>query len=204
MDPTTCYFCSERIEPGTAKCPFCGEGLTGDRAKLKPIGWGSPQKPMTIAVVGWLMIVFGAFGLFGLMSSAFMFIFIGNAALLTQTYGEAGSVEWIATITMTALGGVSSLLSVWGGYGLLRLRPWGRQLAIGIAIYSIVAAVISPLFTLRRQVASMQAAPEMVAFVIGAVVVGLLISCTIQGLVIFFLTRPHIGAALHRPEAARA
>jgi hypothetical protein len=203
MDPKTCYFCSEPIEPGTAKCPFCGEGLTGSRAKLRPIAWGSPEKPMTIAVIGWLMIVFGAFGLFGLVSSAFMFIFMGSNPVMNQSFGAPGSTQRTFMLVSTCLGGLSSASSVVAGAGRIMMRLWGRRLAIGPAIYTIVSSLIVPFFSLPATLESMRPA-GMETFVIVTTVVSLAIGCAVQGLIIFFLMRPHVSAALQRAAEARA
>lgn len=207
MDAKTCFFCSEPIEPGTTKCPFCGEALgQRDLAKLKPRGWGSPEKPMAIAVIGWLSVITGALGVLGLVINVVMFLLMGSNPMFAQTYaqswGPPGSTQQAMMFVTTGLGAVSSVLNVVAGYGLLRLHLWGRGLAVGLAIYGVLASTIAPLFTVPMMLESQAAGME--AIIIGSVVGGILIGLVWYGLIIFFLTRPYIGDALRRASGVAA
>lgn len=208
MDAKTCFFCSEPIEPGTTKCPHCGEALgQRDLAKVRPRGWGSPEKPMTIAVIGWLCLITGGLGVMGLLINLVMYFFMGSNPMYAQTYaqswGPPGSSQQLMMFVTTGLGAVASALNLVAGYGLLRLRLWGRNLALGLAIYGVVGSIVAPLFTVPMMLKNNQAA-GMEAIIIGSVVGGVLIGLVWYGLVIFFLLRPHVGAALRKASGVAA
>ena len=46
----------------------------------------------------------------------------------------------VVTLIFAFFGGVSFLLQIFAGVGLLRERSWSRTLAIGLAVYAILAA----------------------------------------------------------------
>ena len=92
------------------------------------------QAPTSVTVFGILNIVFGLLGLFGTAFSAVALFaaggnnpFLVNQPPLVMTWMQFSIV----------LGGVASVVLLISGVGLLRLRPWGRTMAIGYAVYAM-------------------------------------------------------------------
>lgn len=202
MESTTlCPFCSEKIPAGTERCPHCGEVL-GAKPMRQATGWGSKHQPMSVAVFGWLNIVFGAMGILGSAMMVGMFIFIGsNNLFVNQAMGEPGSALRTLQLFNVVSGAVTSVLYLVSGYGLLRLERYGRKLALGTAIYMIVISIVMPLFSIPLALQTSPAGQE--AILIGTAAFTLFISLIYPVLTLFFLTRPHVGAALDH-HAAKA
>lgn len=189
---TRCDFCSEAIAPGTAKCPHCGEGL-GRPAGAGPTGWGSPGKPMLVAVVGVLHLGLGALGLCGQLVSGFALAQMGGNPMLSQAWGPPGSgFRTFMTVSMV-IGAVSSVLHVAAGFGLLGMRAWGRKLALGLALFGAAMTLASLPISLPMTLENMPAAQH--PFAIGSAIVSAVFSLGYQALVVALLTRPHVRDA---------
>lgn len=189
---TRCDFCSEAIAPGTAKCPHCGEGLVRP-AGAAPTGWGSPGKPMLVAVVGVLHLGFGALGLCGQLVSGLALAQMGGNPVLSQAWGPPGSgVRTFMTVSMV-IGAVSSVLHVAAGVGLLGMRPWGRKLALALALVGAAMTLLSLPISLPMTLENMPTAQH--PFAIGSAIVSAVFSLGYQALVVALLTRPHVGDA---------
>jgi hypothetical protein len=87
-----------------------------------------------IKVLGWLHIIFGAFGLFAALA-------VFGGTMLGGLF--SGSVSGM--IGMGLIGSFAAvlvaLLAIPGliaGYGLLKLRPWARILTIVLAIFELI------------------------------------------------------------------
>lgn len=196
--PARCEFCSEEVPAGTSKCPFCGEEL--GRQRRARTGWGTPARPMVVAVFGVLHLSFGVLGLCGLVSSLFMLSQFGGSPMLNQAWGPPGSGLRTFMLVSTGLGAVSNALYLAIGGGLLTMQAWARLLALGTAVYGIVASLVSPAISLPLMMDNMPRAQQTIT--IASAGLGILVGLAYQALVLFFLTRPHVKAAFERRAGA--
>ena len=158
-------------------------------------------------VLGILNLVFGALGLLSLaMIVAMMFIpqpKVPNANPVMGLIQENAAYALFMKISVP-LGVVASMVLILAGVGLLRLRPWGRHLSIGYAVYAIIAAIAGGaancyfLMPLVEKASRMPAGPEQ-AGLIGGVVGGMVGSCAgllYPVILLFFMFRPNVVAAM--------
>lgn len=200
--PARCEFCSEEIPAGTPKCPHCGEAL--GRARSAPTGWGSPAKPMVVAVFGVLHLGFGALGVCGQVWTLVVMSQLSGNPMFSQAFEQSWGAPGSALRTFMTFNLVvylvTALLQLAAGYGLLAMRPWGRKVAVGLALFGLGYGVLSGAISLPLMLENLPAAQRPIA--IGSALVGHLINLGYQGLVVFFLTRPHVRAAFDRRAAA--
>jgi hypothetical protein len=116
------------------------------------------SKPTAVTVIAILQLVFGGLGLFGavvnLSGAPQQLAAVSQQNLppnqraptqaeLEQEIGKYVPHYHLVLQTSLALSGVLCLLMIGSGVGLLRLRPWGRSLAITYAVLSIAVSIAS-------------------------------------------------------------
>jgi len=87
-----------------------------------------------VRILGWLHLVFGAFGLFGALvvfgGSMVGALFSGSiSGMIGAGIGGTFAAAFLALLS------VPSLIA---GYGLLKLRSWARTLTIVLAIFELI------------------------------------------------------------------
>jgi type IV pilus assembly protein PilA len=129
-----CNRCRKRVVPESR--PAAGGVPSGGFASQRPssrprppssptYGSSSFKRPMVVTLLGILNVVGGVFGL-------------GVAALLALG-GFAGMKEEGAVMLAVGLAyGLIGLLQIATGVGLLGLKPWSRQLQIGLAVIGLL------------------------------------------------------------------
>src|SRR5882724_8104052 len=102
------------------------------------------QRPTSVTVFGVLNIVFAVFGILGVLGSVVMFLpQMANSdnPMIKIINNNPGYAMWLKANIPLGLAACGALLAA--GIGLLKLRPWARQLAIAYAIYAIVMSLVS-------------------------------------------------------------
>jgi hypothetical protein len=203
---TTCPFCSETIPQGAPKCPLCGEGLTARRALgAGPASWGSPEKPYPIGVFGILGIAFGGLGVVGVLINVAMRFALGAGfAAAQQPFPGMQSAGWqtYQSVNMV-VGGLACAVQLAAGVGLLSFREWGRKLMVYVAAFGLAQAVIGPAILAALIGPSLANQPPALAgILIGSMLMGSCFGVLYDGLIIYFLGRPHVRAAIERAERA--
>jgi len=109
------------------------------------------SRPASLIVFGILNILFGVLGLCGTAGSAAMFLVelpqdpaVPNPVLeLLKTDATYRLFMQVSLV----LGGLTALVLIVAGIGLLLTKGWGRTLSIGYAWYAIVAAIVGTIVT---------------------------------------------------------
>lgn len=103
-------------------------------------------RPTSITVLGILNIVFGAMGVLGMCFATLPFWLLAsngpsmppNPVLDIMRESQGYRIFLIVSI---ALGIVAAIALLSAGIGLLKMRPWGRQLSIVYGVYAIFSAI---------------------------------------------------------------
>lgn len=108
-------------------------------------------RPTSVTVFGILNLVFAGMGLLGLCCGLISMIGMDlipnqqpNPVLDIMNENEAYR---IFSMVSMALGFVSTVALGLAGFGLLKMRPWGRQLSLVYAVYTIIAAIVTIIAT---------------------------------------------------------
>jgi hypothetical protein len=88
---------------------------------------GSTKRPLSIAVIGWYLVV---------TSPLFLFMIIFRFPIFFFGYVVVGNLGVMVLTTMACV-------QILGGIGLLRLRPWGRTLSICYFVFGILQVIVS-------------------------------------------------------------
>lgn len=133
------------------------------------------ERPTSVLVIAILQFVFGGLGLFCL-SCVGVFEAAGGNKMFTpqpQVQGQAKQPVDVANemeefvqkkhphytaekYADIGVGMLLSLLMIVSGFGLLRLAPWGRSLAIFYAFLSLIHSVVSVAYTLTFTLPAMR------------------------------------------------
>ena len=90
------------------------------------------QRPTSLTVIGWILIVFGAFGL---LATAMLPKNPAATDLLAQSP--------LPLSVHLAIGAIGALISMICGYGILKGLGWSRLLYVGWTVISIAIALFS-------------------------------------------------------------
>lgn len=102
------------------------------------------QRPTSVTVFGILNICWGSISLLSFGLSLVVLAFFQHAASVPTTeLLNQNEVYRLWRNIGTVLGIIGSCALLAGGIGLLKLKPWGRGLSIGYAIYAIIFALVS-------------------------------------------------------------
>jgi len=170
------------------------------------------QRPTVITVFGVLNIVFGSLGVtclgVGLVTQAAM-------APALQRFG--GMQQWSATpashawgIVGGSVGMLAAVVLIVAGVGLLLMRPWGRAVSIGYAAWKVFWAFVNLAAMWLIMVPAMKQQPAQMppgvleGMMVVSSVVGLVIALAYPVLLLVFMTRPYVVAALRAPEEPTA
>ena len=170
------------------------------------------NRPMSVSVFGMLNIVFGAFGLLGVLMSAPMFF--SKAAdsknyVIQVMHDSSVFSAWM--MISAVVGAVASAALLGAGIGMLQLRPLSRKVSVGYAIYSLVmtpiGVVMEFLFVLPVLIIQtrQQPGPASAAAVSGTLwsMFGSLVGLIYPVLLLIFMSRRSVIAAFE-PGGHRA
>ena len=164
-------------------------------------------RPVSTLVLGVLNLVFGVLGLLSLvMTVAILFVpqpKMAHPNPILSLLQENAAYALFMKISV-ALGLLASVVLVLAGVGLLLLKPWGRHLSIGYAVYALIAGVVGMaanwyfLMPLLAKASRMPAGPEQAGLVGGAVggMVGGCLGLIYPVILLFFMFRPNVVAAM--------
>ncbi len=97
-------------------------------------------------IVAWVFIVFGVAGLALAAGLFLLWAGLGTAALVEDGSLGGGAVGWSVGIAMGGFVAAISIPNIIAGYGLLRRRPWGKPLGIGLGVLNLIFAPIGTIF----------------------------------------------------------
>lgn len=167
------------------------------------------QRPASVTVFGVLNLVFGGLGMLSLPFT--ILALTSNPTPPFQVADEIGLYQlWtFVSLAISALGLVALLAS---GVGLLRMRPWGRTLAVVYAALTVSTTLIALgmhwFFVAQPTFAQTvnDDSPEAMFARAGAIggLVGGLIGLAFPVLLWFFMTRPRVLAAFAGPTPTAA
>ena len=135
-----CSRCGSGLSPSSAYCASCGAPVAGSSAAATAVGITAVRRPAIITLLavlqfisGGLMLIGGAFGIFGVL-------------LDPQASAELGALPLIVLSVVIGF----AVFQLATGIGLWRLRPYGRILQIvssvigllGIPIGTIISVAI--------------------------------------------------------------
>lgn len=169
-----------------------------------------PPRPATVTAFGVLNLVFAGLGCCGLAFAVPMSF--GSAAAAADNpllqLLQASHVFVLWTRVSLVVGAISLGALVAAGIGLLQLKPWGRLLSIGYAVFALVWAalglVMNVFFVVRPALAqaAQQQGPEAMLMVGGAIgsTIGGCFSLIYPAILLIFMFRPGVVAAF-APDA---
>lgn len=94
------------------------------------------QRPTSLTIIGWLLIVFGAFGVLGTLM-------LPNNPIATEMLKQSP----LPLSAHVAIGVIGSLISIVCGYGVLKGLEWSRLVYVGWILISIAVALVSTPFS---------------------------------------------------------
>jgi hypothetical protein len=161
------------------------------------------QRPASVTFFGILNIAFGALGIFGLLSTVQLLSgkSMGNNPVVKLMLENPTYVQWIkATIPINLITGIALVMA---GIGLLRLKPWARNLSIYYAIFAILFCLATVwvnynfLFRPLMEEAQRSKGPEAAAAIGGAIggTLGGVVGMAYPIFLLVFMTRPKVVAA---------
>jgi hypothetical protein len=154
------------------------------------------QRPTSVTVIAVLAIVFGGLGLLCAPFSVLPYFtgFGGPNPVVEAVKARPLLLGW--TMFSSCLSLVFSLVLVVAGIGALSLKPWARLMLIAEAVFSMLFALIGTVLTLVVMLPILRdlGGPALIGGV-GGGACGLILNLLINGLVLFFMTRPHVRAA---------
>jgi len=167
-----------------------------------------PVRPTAVTVIAVLIIIYAALSLVALPINIMQMIGAAKATGPTAAMMQAPGMALLSWISVP-LNGLSSVLWIAAGIGLLQLREWARKLTIGLLVYAIVMQMVSAVVAVPAVSGMMTSGafgpapplpPGTMTLIIGAgVVFWLLILTGIAVLFMVLLTRPNVRYAFN-PE----
>lgn len=164
----------------------------------------SAKPPGALKVFGILNIIFGAMGLLGVLPSLSLYFrpLDGQTGVMADLLRS--DAFYLSAMRIVSLPGMLFVFAQFiSGFGLLKALEWARRLAIGSAIYGIIAGVFVGWLSMTRVMPFMlkQVVPpgtdpaiaettRIAAMVSGGI--GLVIGMLFPVLLLIFLTRPRV------------
>jgi hypothetical protein len=180
-----------------------------DSPYVSPQVAGPVQRPASATAFGVLNLVFAGLGLCGMCFTAIPFLGLEGMPdqppnpvleLIEQDQGYRTFM-----LVSIALGFVATVVLAISGIGLLMMRNWGRQLAIGYGVYGILSGLVGMAITwiwllgpLLEQANRAGPGPEQAA-AIGGIVGGVVGGCFGMAypiILLVFMLRPSLARAL--------
>jgi len=167
-----------------------------------------PERPTAVTVIAVLIIILGAFGLIALPINILQMVGAAKSAGPAAAMMQVPSVAVLSKISIP-LNGLSSVLWIAAGIGLLQLREWARKLTIGLLVYAVLMQIVGMAVTIPATSAMMTSGafgptpplpPATMRLIIG--IVAAFVVLIIVGIAVLFmvlLTRPNVRYAFH-PE----
>ena len=155
------------------------------------------QRPTSVTVFGILNLIFGVWGLLGLV-----FVLVAGVPEDSVLFDHENRFVSAYLEISTYVGYVATGVLIVAGIGLLALKTWGRLLSIGYAVYAILGQIVSTAVVFPLVVKPMleeQDAFFMNVFLVSSLIgvgFGLLYPC----LLLFFMTRRHVIRAFNPPS----
>ena len=94
------------------------------------------QRPTSLTIIGWLLIVFGAFGLISQLT-------MQNNPAVQQMLAESP----LPASAHLALGIIGGLVGLASGYGVLKGLNWSRYLYVGWGVIGMLISFLAVAFT---------------------------------------------------------
>jgi hypothetical protein len=174
---------------------------------------GGPQKPAAATVFGVLNILFGVAGLCTIPMSAIMF-FVKLDKSLTANNPALQLMEENAAYRLfmqvgVGIGFIVTIVLIIAGIGLYQVKPYGRTLSIGYAIFGIVMNVVTmgvncvlvfPALLEKADAAG--PGPDQIAAYagVGGGVFGSCVGFIYPALLLYFMYRPSVVAAFQNNQ----
>ncbi|WP_260482714.1 hypothetical protein [Sphingomicrobium flavum] len=98
------------------------------------------ERPTSLTIIGWLLIVFGVWGMFSLV----LLQVVPSAA---DAWNEAARFSTLSKTMLIAMNAVGGLLTVACGYGVLKGMDWSRLVYIGWSLLGLVIGFLTSPFT---------------------------------------------------------
>ncbi|MFQ6131663.1 MAG: hypothetical protein ACE5R4_06480 [Armatimonadota bacterium] len=160
------------------------------------------QRPAIVTVIGILAIAFGVMGLFALPINIMQIMGVWPGSEFTRPMFQNPPMgTWMKVgVFLTP---VSCALWIISGVGLLRLRPWGRILAIGLIVFGLLTQLLMTVLmvpAMQSSVGTMfpvgsQQAAMMKTIMTASMAVGMVFGVGIMVTLLILLTRPHVRQA---------
>jgi uncharacterized protein with PQ loop repeat len=165
------------------------------------------QRPISVTIFGILNIGFAVFNMLGLLLSMVVLSRTNVAAnpFLKEMYDNPQYVAWMK-ISMP-LSGIASVILLAAGIGLLLLQNWARIVSIGYGVYTIAVGIVGGFVMLNvfaailRHHSGSALGIMLIGSLIGSVI-GMVFTLVYPILLIIFMTRPNVVAALKPAQPA--
>lgn len=109
----------------------------------------------------------------GITLIAAFLVFVGLLSLMLAPFGRLLSLDLATGLSPVALGALLAglgLLCFLTAWGLWRLRPWGRWLALGLALLLIASSLLSMARWLRAGGPAASLLPQLIELVLWAAI----------------------------------
>ncbi len=184
---------------------------------IDPLSYYAPpprqrRRPLSVSIIGWLAIIFGAIGVLGGFCTVIQrqyFSAFQTSDPVTNILNAPGATRNCVTV-FEVVGWSVDVLILIAGIGCLKLRPRARRLMNGIAIYQLLSVVagmilywglIHPAFSrLAAQHPNDPAIQGGYHLSIIAQAIGIVVGTGSGIAILYFLSRPHVKAAFELPS----
>ena len=156
-------------------------------------------KPTSVTVIGILNLIFGGFGLIGMLFTVGVTLFMPsnpNAPNPTVILMDESTAYRFFTFAILTVGTLIILLQVVSSIGILNLKRWGRKSMLVVVAYTLIAA---PILTIINSIWMYPTLEKIggpiVAITITSIVVGGIVGLILPAVTAFILTRPNVKTA---------
>jgi hypothetical protein len=171
------------------------------------------KRPTVVTVFAILNLVFGGLGILGTPLALLMFYLPQRPGappdLMTKLLKENETARyWFLGSGVVAM--VAAAVLLVAGLGLLKMKPWGRRVSIGYAVFAIVMNVVGavanyvllvvPLMEAAGKAGGLQAFAAMIMGV--SFLAGSVMGMVYPIVLLVFMTRPPVVQAFQPPEGS--